>query len=70
VSKETTKKSLAKTLSWEAVHLIGIAGVIYLFTGEWEYATWGALFYIFWEAVAYFIHERVWAKFEWFSGGK
>lgn len=70
MSKETTKKSLAKTLSWEAVHLIGIAGVIYLFTGEWEYATWGALIYIFWEALAYFIHERVWAKFGWFSGGK
>ena len=70
MSKETTKKSLAKTLSWEAVHLIGIAGVIYLFTGEWEYATWGAIIYIFWEAVAYFIHERAWAKFGWFSEGK
>ena len=44
-------------------HLIGVAGVIFLFTGEWEYATLGALLYIAWEAIGYFIHERVWAKF-------
>ena len=60
---ESTKRSLIKTLSWEAFHLIGVAGVIFLFTGEWEYATLGALLYILWEAIGYFIHERVWAKF-------
>ena len=60
---ESAKKSLLKTFSWEAFHLIGVAGVIFLFTGEWEYATLGALLYIFWEALGYFIHERIWAKF-------
>lgn len=62
-NKEPVKKSLIKTLSWETVHLVVIAGVIYIFTGEWEYASFGALFYIAWEALAYFIHERIWAKF-------
>ena len=42
---------------------VGVAGVIYLFTGEWEYASLGALLYIGWEAIGYFLHERVWAKF-------
>ena len=60
---ESTKRSLTKTLSWEFVHLVIIAGVIYVITGEWEYATLGALVYIAWEALAYFIHERIWAKF-------
>ena len=60
---ESTKRSLIKTLSWEAFHLIGVAGVIFLFTGEWEYATLGALLYIAWEALGYFIHERIWARF-------
>ena len=60
---ETTKRSLIKTLSWEFVHLVIIAGVIFVITGEWEYATIGALIYIAWEALAYFIHERIWAKF-------
>lgn len=60
---ESTKRSLIKTFSWEAFHLIGVAGVIFLLTGEWEYATLGAFLYILWEALGYFIHERVWAKF-------
>jgi uncharacterized membrane protein len=63
ISMESTKRSLTKTLSWEFVHLVIIAGVIYVITGEWEYATLGALVYIAWEALAYFIHERIWAKF-------
>jgi uncharacterized membrane protein len=62
-SMESTKRSLIKTLSWEFVHLVIIAGVIFVITGEWEYATLGALFYIAWEALAYFIHERIWSKF-------
>jgi uncharacterized membrane protein len=43
-------------------NLIGVAGVIYIFTGEWEYASIGALIYIAWEAIGYFIHERLWSK--------
>jgi uncharacterized membrane protein len=66
---ESTKRSLLKTLSWETFHLVGVAGVltigVYLATGEWEYeyAALGALVYIGWEALGYFLHERVWAKF-------
>lgn len=66
---ESTKRSLLKTLSWETFHLVGVAGVIavitYAITGEveYEYATLGALAYILWEALGYFLHERVWAKF-------
>jgi uncharacterized membrane protein len=63
MSKDSTKKTLIKTLSWETFHLVGVAGVIYLFTREWEYASLGALIYIGWESLGYFIHERVWVKF-------
>ena len=59
----SNKKSLIKTFTWEAFHLIGVAGVIYLFTGEWEYASLGALFYILWESFGYYIHERLWEKY-------
>jgi uncharacterized membrane protein len=40
-----------------------LAGIIYIFTGEWEYASLGAILYIGIEALGYFIHERLWAKF-------
>ena len=44
-------------------HLVVLSGIIFLFTGEWEYATLGALMYIGFEAAGYFLHERLWAKF-------
>lgn len=60
---ESNKRSSIKTISWEAFHLVVLAGIIYLFTGEWEYASLGALIYIGIESLGYFIHERLWAKF-------
>jgi uncharacterized membrane protein len=60
---ESKKKSSIKTITWELFHLFVLAGVIFLFTGEWEYATLGALLYIAFEAAGYFMHERLWAKF-------
>ena len=65
---ESIKRTLLKTLSWETFHLVGVAGIIaivtYAMTGEveYEYATLGALGYILWEALGYFLHERVWAN--------
>lgn len=60
---ESTKKSYLKTISWEIFHLVVLAGIIYVFTGEWEYASFGAIAYIAIEALGYFVHERLWARF-------
>ena len=60
---ESTKRSSVKTISWETFHLVVLAGIIYIFTGEWEYASLGAILYIAIEALGYFVHERLWAKF-------
>jgi len=60
---ESTKRTSIKTITWETFHLTVLAGIIYAFTGEWEYATLGAIFYIGIESLGYFIHERLWAKF-------
>jgi uncharacterized membrane protein len=60
---ESTKRTSIKTVTWELFHLTVLAGIIYVFTGEWEYATLGALFYIAIESLGYFLHERLWAKF-------
>jgi uncharacterized membrane protein len=60
---ESKKKSSIKTISWEMFHLVVLAGIIYIFTGEWEYAGFGAILYIAIESLGYFVHERLWAKF-------
>ena len=60
---ESTKRTSIKTITWEIFHLVVLSGIIFIFTGEWEYATLGALLYISFEAAGYFVHERLWAKF-------
>jgi uncharacterized membrane protein len=65
---ESNKKSIIKTITWQFVHLGFVAGLIYAFTGEWEYASLGALAYLTWESTAYYFHERAWAK--WGKGVK
>ena len=60
---ESKKKSSIKTISWEMFHLVVLAGIIYIFTGEWDYAGFGAILYIAIESLVYFVHERLWAKF-------
>jgi len=57
------QKSIIKTISWETFHMFVLAGIIYLFTGEWEYASLGAIFYIAVESLGYYIHERIWERF-------
>lgn len=60
---ESKKKTYIKTISWEAFHFTVLAGVIYLFTGNWESSGLGAFFYIGIESLGYFLHERTWARF-------
>jgi uncharacterized membrane protein len=65
----TNKLILIKTVTWEIFHFVVLAGIIYAFTGEWEYAGFGALFYIGLETLGYYVHEKAWAwlrtKFKW-----
>lgn len=60
---ESRKKSIIKAITWQLVHLGFVAGLIYIFTNEWEYASLGALAYLAWESIGYYLHERAWARF-------
>ncbi len=66
-AKESSKRSLAKTVSWQLVHMTLVYGTVYLLTGEWEIAGAAAILELVWESVAYFIHERIWARIGWLS---
>lgn len=59
---ESKKRSVAKTISWQLVHMVMVAGTILLLTGEWEIAGIAAIAELFWESALYFTHERAWAK--------
>ena len=60
---DSKKKSIIKSITWQFVHLGFVAGLIYVYTREWEYASLGALAYLAWESTAYYLHERAWARF-------
>lgn len=60
---ESNKKSLLKTITWQIVHMVMVAGTILLLTGKWEIAGIAAIAELFWESFLYFAHERIWAKF-------
>jgi uncharacterized membrane protein len=60
---ESAKKSLLKTITWQLLHMVMVAGTILLLTGKWEIAGIAAIAELFWESVLYFVHERAWAKF-------
>ena len=60
---DSKRKSIIKTVTWQFVHLGFVAGLIYIYTREWEYASLGAVAYLAWESTAYYFHERAWAKF-------
>ena len=60
---ESTKRSLYKTLSWHALHLVMVALVAFIVTGSVKIATILASAEFIWESTVYFLHERVWAKF-------
>lgn len=66
---DSKKRSLYKSITWPAVHILFVGTLVYLFekaiTGEahWEYAGAFAIIYTLCEMVGFFLHERVWAKF-------
>ena len=60
---DSNKKTLKKTISWELFHMLVVAGILYAFTGEWEYAGLGAILYVTLEALGYYVHERLWVRF-------
>lgn len=59
---DSKKKSLIKSISWQLVHMSLVAGAAYLLTGEWEIAGTLAVLELMWETIAYYLHERAWAK--------
>jgi len=59
---DSRKKSLAKTISWQIVHMTLVAGTILVLTGEWEIAGIAAIAELVWESVAFYFHERAWAR--------
>lgn len=60
---DTAKKSLFKTITWYASHIIMATSVAFIITKDFKVAATIASAEIVWESFLFFAHERAWAKF-------
>lgn len=60
---ESNKRSIYKTISWHALHIVMVASVAYIVTGSVKIAAILASLEMLWESFAYYLHERAWARF-------
>lgn len=60
--KESTSRSIAKTLSWRVLATITTMVLVYLFTDELDIAFQVGMIEVFLKMLVYFFHERMWDK--------
>jgi len=59
---ETTKRSIAKTISWRIVATILTGGVTYFLTGRLDFAVTVGLADTGVKFFTYYAHERIWTR--------
>jgi len=62
---ETPTRSLTKALSWQAIGLISMIGIGYVFTGSLMEGGAMAVVTTALGFCTYVVHERVWARIPW-----
>lgn len=63
--QESTKRSVAKTISWRVLILVTDFSLAFLITGQAEIASGFALIKFVLGFVLYFAHERAWNFVSW-----
>ena len=59
-TNETTKRSLAKTISWRVIGTLDTILISWLITGTFAFAISIGAIELFTKMALYFFHERVW----------
>ena len=62
---DTTKRSIAKALTWRALASLATFIISYMLTGDIVAATGIASVQVFVNLFLYYIHERIWNKIDW-----
>ena len=62
---ESTRRSIAKTLSWRLVGSSAVLLISFLLTGSLTTAGSIAATQLILNTILYFIHERIWNKIQW-----
>jgi uncharacterized membrane protein len=62
---DTTKRSIAKALTWRALASLATFIISYMLTGDIVAATGIAGVQVFVNLLLYYVHERIWNKIDW-----
>lgn len=62
MSRDSVKRSLAKTISWHLLHFVMAGLIALLITHRIDFAAMIASAELIWESITFFAHERVWAR--------
>jgi uncharacterized membrane protein len=62
---DTTKRSIAKALTWRALASLATFIISYMLTGDIVAATGIASVQVFVNLFLYYVHERIWNKIDW-----
>ena len=62
---DTTKRSIAKALTWRALASLATFAISYVVTGNLAAATGIASVQVFVNLILYYVHERIWNKINW-----
>jgi uncharacterized membrane protein len=62
---DTTKRSIAKALTWRALASLATFIISYTLTGDIVAATGIASVQVFVNLFLYYVHERIWNKIDW-----
>ena len=62
---ENTKRTLAKTITWQILGLIVMASLGFIATGSFRAAGGLAIASTMVGTVSYILHERLWARIPW-----
>ena len=60
---DSKKRSLYKSVTWHLLHVTMVSTVALVVTGSVKIAAILASLEMLWETVAFYAHERAWAKF-------
>ena len=61
---DSRKKSILKTISWRFIAVVTSIAIIYIYTRELAMSTEIALLASVISTIQYYIHERLWKKYE------
>ena len=62
---DSTKRSLAKTISWRITGSLATFLISYMVLGSFTVSGTIALIQLTFNTILYFIHERIWNKIYW-----